>query len=106
MKKWLSVLVGVLLTVTVLTACGGNNNAQPGNNQGTDNTDSTEKIKLEFLSLKQEQASQAAFKEIIKRFESANTNITVDLQSMNADQLKTTLRARAASDEMPDLVTG
>lgn len=105
MKKWLSVLVGVLLTVTVLTACGGNNNAQPGNNQGTDNTDSTEKIKLEFLSLKQEQASQAAFKEIIKRFESANTNITVDLQSMNADQLKTTLRARAASDEMPDLVT-
>lgn len=104
MKKWLSALVVVMLSVTVLTACGGSNNAQSdnANNQGTD---SKEKIKLEFLSLKQEQASQAAFKEIIKRFESANTNITVDLQSMNADQLKTTLRARAASDEMPDLVT-
>ncbi|WP_374019685.1 extracellular solute-binding protein [Paenibacillus thiaminolyticus] len=104
MKKWLSALVVVMLTVTVLTACGGNANktAEPDSSQGTI---SNENVTLEFLSLKQEQASQAAFDEIIKKFESANTNIKIDIQTMNADQLKTTLRARAASDEMPDLVT-
>jgi len=66
---------------------------------------SEKKITLHFLSLKQEQACQGAFKKIIEKFQSENKNITIDLQSMNADQLKTTLRVRAASNEMPDIIT-
>jgi ABC-type sugar transport system, periplasmic component len=55
------------------------------------------------MSLKQEQTCQDIFTEISKMLE--KENITVEIQSMSSDQLKTTLRARAASKEMPDVVT-
>lgn len=111
LRKWTVLTVLVAMLASVLAACGSSNSNNNGNNgQGQPGTNnggqgSAEKVTLQMLSLKQEQAAQEAFKEIIEKFQSENQNITIDIQSMSADQLKTTLRARAASNEMPDLVT-
>lgn len=98
MRKIASVLLSVVLVSAALVGCGDNNT-------GGEGSGSTEKVTLQLMSLKQEQAGQDAFNHIIEKFQDENPNITIDLQSMSSDQLKTTLRARIASNEMPDLVT-
>ncbi|KHL92325.1 hypothetical protein QW71_29880 [Paenibacillus sp. IHB B 3415] len=98
MRKIASVLLSVVLVSAALVGCGDNNTGDEGSG-------STEKVTLQLMSLKQEQAGQDAFNQIIEKFQDENPNITIDLQSMSSDQLKTTLRARIASNEMPDLVT-
>ncbi|MFC4598192.1 ABC transporter substrate-binding protein [Cohnella hongkongensis] len=108
MKKVASTLTAVVLLSSVLAACGSNNSdngaASPGS-AAPSAGNGTEPVKLQVLSLKQEQSSQEAFKQITEKFQKENPNITIEIQTMNADQLKTTLRARAAAKEMPDLVT-
>lgn len=105
MRKFTSLLAALVLLTSALAGCGSDNNTGSATNGNGNSNGNAEKVTLQMLSLKQEQPSQEAFNEIIKGFQDANPGITVDLQSMSADQLKTTLRARAASDEMPDLVT-
>jgi len=99
MRKISSVLLSLALVSAALVGCGDKNTAS----NGTEGEGA--KVTLQLLSLKQEQSGQDAFKKIIAKFEEENKNITIDLQSMSSDQLKTTLRARVASNEMPDLVT-
>lgn len=64
-----------------------------------------DKVTIEILSLKNEQAAQDAFNEMFAGFQAQYPNVEFNLQSMTSDQLKTTLRARAASGDMPDIVT-
>ncbi|MDD3212504.1 MAG: extracellular solute-binding protein [Eubacteriales bacterium] len=64
-----------------------------------------DKVTIEILSLKNEQAAQDAFNELFAGFQKLYPNVEFNLQSMSSDQLKTTMRARAASGDMPDIVT-
>ncbi|MFC4306802.1 ABC transporter substrate-binding protein [Cohnella boryungensis] len=108
MKKIGAMLTSLVLLASVLAACGSNNADNSGASPGAATPSAGkggEPIELQILSLKQEQSSQDAFKQIIDNFQKENSNITVDIQTMNADQLKTTLRARSAANEMPDLIT-
>lgn len=63
------------------------------------------KVVLELLSLSRDPGPQAAMKEITEKFTRAHPNITFDVQTMTSDNLKTTLRARFASNDMPDIIT-
>ncbi len=89
MKKLISLLLVVVLMSTLLLTVAS----------------AEDKVVLEILSLKQEQSCQDAFAEMFAGFQKLYPNVEFDLQSMTADQLKTTLRARAASSDMPDLIT-
>jgi raffinose/stachyose/melibiose transport system substrate-binding protein len=104
MKKIASTLLSLILLSSLLVACGSNNSEGTPSNAATSENGNKD-IKLQLLSLKQEQSSQNAFKEIVSKFQAENPNITVEIQTMSSDQLKTTLRARAAAKEMPDLIT-
>ena len=42
---------------------------------------------------------------MLANFQEMYPNVEFDLQSMSSDNLKTTMRARAASGDMPDIVT-
>lgn len=70
-----------------------------------DGSDSTETVTLEILSLKTEEGPTAAFQEMMDNYTAANPNVTFEIQSMSSDDLKTTLRARSASGDMPDIIT-
>ena len=121
-KKVVSVILAVAMTASLLAGCGTNNgNSAAGEEstetEGTESTEETaeesteetaasgEDVTLEFLSCKIEDAPKAAFDEIIANFEAANPGVKIEVQSMNSDNLKTTLRSRAASGDMPDIVT-
>jgi ABC-type glycerol-3-phosphate transport system substrate-binding protein len=64
-----------------------------------------EKVVIEVLSLKTEQGPQDAFNQMFESFQKTHPNVSFDMQSMSSDDLKTTLRARSASGEMPDIIT-
>ncbi len=93
MKKILVLAMALMIAMAGVFASG----AAEESNDGT--------VTLEILSLKNEPGAQAAFEEIKANFEAMHPDITLDIQSMTSDNLKTTMRARAASGDMPDLVT-
>ena len=63
-----------------------------------------EPVTLTILSLKNESAPQEAFNEMFENFSKQYPNVNFEMQSMTSDELKTTLRARIASGDVPDIV--
>lgn len=93
MKK--KMLATVLCAGMLAGACMGYASAEEGGEQ----------ITLEILSLKTEEGPQAAFQQMMDNYTAEHPNVTFDIQSMTSDNLKTTLRARSASGDMPDIIT-
>ena len=92
MKKLVSLVLALsmMLTMVVFSATA-------------ETTD--EPVTLTILSLKNESAPQEAFNEMFENFSKQYPNVTFEMQSMTSDELKTTLRARIASGDVPDIVT-
>lgn len=126
-KKFVAMLLCVSMTAGLLAGCGsgdGSSDASPMEEQ-TEDTEAAgeagaqtetkeespaeategESVTLEILSLKTEEAAQAAFQQMFDNYTAAHPNVTFELQSMSSDDLKTTLRARSASGDMPDIIT-
>src|SRR5690606_39113733 len=90
-------LVGILIVV-LLAACGSNSSSDGSNNK------STEKITLTIWNNWSGQDAKAvAMRKILEDFQSENPNITLEIEALATDGLKTRLRTAAAADEMPDL---
>ncbi len=94
-KKYLAMLLSAGMAASLWT---GGVSAEEG-------ADSGEAVTLEILSLKTEEGPQAAFQQMMDNYTAANPNVTFEIQSMSSDDLKTTLRARSASGDMPDIIT-
>lgn len=94
-NKFLSVLLCVSMVAGMWTGCVS---AEDGAGTG-------EAVTLEILSLKTEEGPQAAFQEMMDNYTAAHPEVTFEIQSMSSDDLKTTLRARSASGDMPDIIT-
>lgn len=67
--------------------------------------DGGEAVTLEVLSLKTEAGPQKAFQQMFDNYTASHPGVTFEMQSMTSDELKTTLRARSASGDMPDIIT-
>ncbi len=92
MKKLISLLLALSIMLTMVSAAAI-----------AENTD--EPVTLTILSLKNESAPQEALNEMFDNFTKMYPNVTFELQSMTSDELKTTLRARIASGDTPDIIT-
>ena len=90
-------LVGILIVV-LLAACGSNSTSDGSTNK------STEKITLTIWNNWSGQDAKAvAMRKILEDFQAENPNITLEIEALATDGLKTRLRTAAAADEMPDL---
>ena len=90
-------LVGILIVV-LLAACGSNSSSDGSTNK------STEKITLTIWNNWSGQDAKAvAMRKILEDFQAENPNITLEIEALATDGLKTRLRTAAAADEMPDL---
>lgn len=103
MKKIIAALLASTLVLSAAAGCSSNNQASSAA-AGT-SAAAGEKVTLEILSLKQEQPCQDAFNQMFEEYKKKYPNVSFDLQSMSSDNLKTTLRTRTASSDMPDIVT-
>lgn len=127
-KKIIGALLATSMTVTLLAGCGSSSSSSSASldnsslastssetatteasetttSADTETSSTDEPVTIEILSLKTEEGPQKAFQEMFDNFTAEHPNVTFDLQSMSSDDLKTTLRARAASGDMPDIVT-
>lgn len=120
-KKSVSILLAATMLFTLLAGCGSTASEETAGQEtaGQETTaqetttqedteqaaESDEEVVLEILSLKTEDGAQKAFDEMFAKYTEAHPNVTFDIQTMSSDDLKTTLRARAASGEMPDIIT-
>lgn len=108
-KRLLSIFLAITMTAAAVSGCGQSNGDEStgGSNAAAENTqnDGGEEVTLEILSLKVEDGPKKAFDEIVANFEKAHPNVNIEIQTMNSDNLKTTMRSRAASGEMPDIIT-
>ncbi len=108
-KRLLSIFLTITMTAATVVGCGQSNGDEStgDSNKVTENTQNGggEEVTLEILSLKVEEGPKKAFDEIVENFEKAHPNVDIEIQTMNSDNLKTTMRSRAASGEMPDIIT-
>lgn len=127
-KKIVAMLLCVSMTAGMLAGCGSGND-QSGEASAEEQTENTEtadvagteaesadvaeaagdaggeSVTLEILSLKTEEAAQTSFQQMFDNYTAEHPNVKFELQSMGSDDLKTTLRARSASGDMPDIIT-
>ena len=118
-QKVIAVILSLTMTAGLLAGCGsaaggGEETVQqetvPESDEAQEadkpaDTAGGENVVIEVLSLKTEAGPQAAFQEMFDHYTAQHPNVTFEMQSMSSDDFKTTIRARAAANDMPDLVT-
>lgn len=111
-RKSLGLLICLVLITTGIVGCGSASDKQTqdtkeetAENTVTSTPDSGEKTTIEILSLKTEAGAQNAFSQMFEGYKKDHPNVDFDIQAMSSDELKTTLRARSASGDMPDIIT-
>ncbi|WP_416148760.1 extracellular solute-binding protein [Salipaludibacillus sp. HK11] len=120
-KKAITVMVAGLSSALLITACGdGEENNNIGDNTGDNNVennvennagneanagDGEEKV-IDFMHLWPQGSSAehyAIVEDIVADFESANPNITVDVDVMSNEQYKDQMTILGSSNELPDV---
>jgi raffinose/stachyose/melibiose transport system substrate-binding protein len=105
MKRMKSVSLLLLSLTVVLSACGGNNNANGGNNAsaGSEPSGNPSEIKtVKILQLKTEIVD--GLNELKVEFEKEHPNIKLDIQTVGGDY-GTFLKTKFASGDEPDIFT-
>jgi raffinose/stachyose/melibiose transport system substrate-binding protein len=91
--------VGLLL-VLLLSACG---TAAPEATEATQASTTGESVTITWWQLANNDTTIANFKDIIKAYESAHPNVTINLETRSIDDQKTALRQAAGTDAFPDI---
>ncbi|MCL6603440.1 MAG: extracellular solute-binding protein [Paenibacillus sp.] len=100
MKKPLSLALALLVVISTLSACGGNQEASDNSNKEVA-ANSGEKVKVEFFQYKSE--AVATYETLIAKFEAANPGI--DIVQTNVPEAATVLKTRIAKGEVPDIIS-
>ncbi|MFC9708816.1 ABC transporter substrate-binding protein [Paenibacillus sp. NPDC056933] len=98
-KKAASIVLASLLSIS-LTACGSGG-TDSGTSASSDNKNA--KVTLELAISKSSQDSAFIQQDVLDEFEK-QTNITVNLQLIPAEQTTTVLQTKLAVDETPDII--
>ncbi|OAS19014.1 extracellular solute-binding protein [Paenibacillus oryzisoli] len=99
MKKLTLISTALLATTVLVSACGNGDEAAPA-----DNGTSGEKVKLTIWhNWSGQDAKAVAMRKILDDFQAQNKDITLEIEGLPTDGLKTRLKTVAAANEMPDL---
>lgn len=97
MKKAITMLAFLVVSILLLAACGG----EDAGGTGSGNTKS-----IKFMHLWPEGSSAQHYKvvnEIIADFEAENDGITIDLEVLSNEQYKDKIKVLSTSNELPDV---
>ncbi|MDF2963413.1 MAG: extracellular solute-binding protein [Paenibacillus sp.] len=102
MNKAIKVATTMLVSASVLAACGGQPAAD--NNGTAAGGASNEKVKLSvWHNWTGQDAKGIAMRKILDDFKAQHPEVELEVEGLPTDGLKTRLRTVAAADEMPDL---
>jgi putative chitobiose transport system substrate-binding protein len=102
----------VMMMAMLLTACGGNGNTAGAPNAGASDTPSSdasaapnaEPVTLEFWTIALQPTFNDYFNDLIAKYESSHTGVTVDWKDYPYDAISQRLLTSTASGKSPDVV--
>src|SRR5690625_339567 len=100
-KKAVSFLAVLIVSITVLVACGGSDDAG-----GDSESSSRDSKTVKFMHLWPEGSSAQHYKimnEIIADFEEENPDVKIDLEVLSNEQYKDKIKVLSTSNELPDV---
>ena len=103
-KKAVSFLTVFIVSILVLTACGGSDDT--GGDSGSNDSSSGDSKTVKFMHLWPEGSSAQHYRivnDIIADFEEENSDISIDLEVLSNEQYKDKIKVLATSDELPDV---
>lgn len=103
-RKAVSFLTVFIVSILVLTACGGSNDT--GGDSGSNDSSSGDSKTVKFMHLWPEGSSaqhHIIVNDIIADFEEENSDISIDLEVLSNEQYKDKIKVLATSDELPDV---
>ncbi len=99
-KKFLSLLLAVLMLSTVLAGCVSDPASPVSEDPSSTASGGDETINLTFWTL---MGRASAFDELTKEFEAANPNIKITVSYYDTDPIKDALKVAASSKSLPDM---
>jgi len=100
MKKTTAILLVMVMSTTLLAACGKSNDTNKGTNAGTNGSKEPVTVTLSGWGASPEE--QELLKQTLKEFEDKHTNIKVNYEII-ADQYMDVIKTRLIGQEGPDL---
>ena len=108
MKKILSVLLAVVMSMALLAGCGGDKAASTTTNSGNSTTSSTattdEKVQVTMIAAQYGNETAAWWADFVTKFEEANKNIDLVVDVVSWNDIYTVVNTRIANGEQPDLL--
>ena len=103
MKKKIAAAICMILIGTSLAACGGssaneNNTGEKGKQESKEDV-----LTVEFFQQKTEEAAQVGYNQIIEKFNEANPDIKIEMNTV--PDAPTVLTSRVASGDIPTIFT-
>lgn len=101
-KKAISLLAVLLISILVLAACGSSSGDEGGDNESSSGDSKT----VKFMHLWPEGSSAQHHKivnEIISDFEEEHPDISIDLEVLSNEQYKDKIKVLSTSNELPDV---
>lgn len=104
-KGWLMGLTVVILLSVVLTACGGTKENAPEAGGSPSSNSSGKKVKISYLDPLPSQERTSFLQGLIKKFEDANPNISVEYTSVPWDEANKKWMTMGAAGILPDVIS-
>lgn len=114
MRKGIALLLVIVMTAAMMFGCGKSNTKSTKDTGASDTATtapdggkedtkvSTEKTKIVYLQFSAGETHNELLNQMIDKFEAANTDVEVELQSVGYDSYFTTLATRMAGNDAPD----
>lgn len=104
MKRVLGVTMAAAMTATMLTGCSGGTTASGAGSGKASGTAAGEKTKIEFWTISLQPTFTNFFNDLIKKYEKANPNVTVNWVDLPYESIQQKLVTATAGGTSPDVV--
>lgn len=93
-NKYFILLIALILTMSILTACGSNDSSSEDND---------DVVELKFIHKWPKPEHAAYFDNVIKKFEEENDNIKIKVEAIGDEPIKDKLRILMGTENQPDI---
>lgn len=104
MKKVMTLVLSAMLSVGLMTGCGGGNNVNSTANKNNASTDSSDKVVLTIFHHMGEEPKRNGLDALATAFTKEHPEVTFDIQSIDYGQYTSILKTKISAGDSPDII--